>query len=429
MKKPLLLLTLLFVVNLCIMWPGVMSADGMEQYAIALSGVYRDHHPPMMSLVWRYLNYIYTGPGMMLLFHFLMLYAAAAIFIYCFRDSKFKWWFAVFPFIPGVFAYMPLIVKDVGLACSYLLAGAILAYLMLGRITRHKWPLLGLVLLLLFYGTAVKYQARFLLVFFTIGVGYCIFNYKHGWKSLLSGVALYLLLLQAMFSFNAYLVPVVQKSHSWQYVKLYDLAAMSLAQNQALFPPFVIQNPNFSMQRLKSTFVPYEVDSLAFTHDAVLIIGRNDTERELLLEYWQNTVRQHPWLYLKVRFRLWTYTLTGTPSDKTNPAHFLSGIPAFKPIVTQPLIYDAIGSMYQIVKVSLQFTWLLPLLLIYTVLSMAKLNTCRAATPLLIFSLTSLSLLGILFFMSMYGTARYVFICVCLVHASHGFAYRCLTGR
>ena len=428
-SAPLMLLATLFVINSYAMWPGVMSADGIEQYNSALAGTYSDHHPPIMSFIWHYLIKLHSGPGLMLSWHLIMLYAAAAVFIYTFRDSKFKWWFAIYPIIPGVIAYTPLIVKDVGLAFSFLLAGSLLAYLMIGKVKKYKWPILALVVLLLFYGTAVKYQARFMVGFFCIGVTFCIFNYKHSWKVIISGLALYLIVLQAMFSFNNYLVPNVQKSHSWQFVKLYDLTAMSIYYNKPLFPEYIINNPDFSFERLKNTFVIYEVDSLAFGPNSVLRKARNDSEREILLQYWRKAVIEHPFLYLKSRARLFNFTLTGTPSANTNPAQFLATIPAFKPIVTIPDVYSAVGKVYSIAKQTLQFTWLLPLLFIYCFLGFAKLGSSRSAMPLLIFSLTSLILIGILFFMSMFGTARYLFICVCLIHASHGFAYNCLTNN
>src|SRR5258708_7528872 len=125
-----ILLGLLFVVSLIALWPGVMSPDASHQYAAAVAGIYTDHHPPAMSFLWRYLDRLYPGPGLMFSFHLTMLYSAAAIFIYIFRHSLFKWWYAIYPVIPNIVAYSSLIVKDTGFTYAYLLAGAILAFLM-----------------------------------------------------------------------------------------------------------------------------------------------------------------------------------------------------------------------------------------------------------------------------------------------------------
>ena len=90
------------------MWPGIISPDAIGQYAIAHSGLYTDHHPPLMSFVWHYLDLIYPGPGMLLLLHLLMLYTAAAIFIYIFRASYFKWWYAILPIVPVSYTHLTL---------------------------------------------------------------------------------------------------------------------------------------------------------------------------------------------------------------------------------------------------------------------------------------------------------------------------------
>src|SRR5579871_5154950 len=118
-----LLLGALLCISFIALWPGIMSADATTQYMAAKAGLYTDHHPPLMSLVWRYLDLMYPGPGLLFSMHILMLYAAAAILIYLFHDSKFKWWYSVYPVIPNMLAYTALIVKDTGFTYAYLLSG------------------------------------------------------------------------------------------------------------------------------------------------------------------------------------------------------------------------------------------------------------------------------------------------------------------
>lgn len=43
---------LLFVGSLAIYWPGVVTYDGVQQYAEAISGRYDDWHPPIMARLW-----------------------------------------------------------------------------------------------------------------------------------------------------------------------------------------------------------------------------------------------------------------------------------------------------------------------------------------------------------------------------------------
>jgi hypothetical protein len=422
-RWPLVTLLFCFIASLIIFWPGIVSSDAVTQYNAARAGVYTDHHPPVMSFLWRYLDMLYQGPGLILLLHLVMLYAAAAVFAITFRDSKFKWWFAFFPLIPNILSYTPLIVKDLGFSYAYLLAGALLSYIIVNKVTKLKYVVLTLVLVLLFYGTAVKFQARYLLIFFTLGAGYCL-DYKLNKKTFITGAILYIVLLQAMFSLNSYLVPNKQESHSWQLVKLYDLAAISVQLNQPLFPDFVKQNSNFDFEKVKHLFLDSAIDPLVFPVNSPLKSGYNLQQRTELFAYWRSTILEHPFLYLKIRFNLWANNFISVPSQKSHPASFFKDT-ILGPLLSQPHVYSAVDLAFKSFSVLLQFIWLLPLLLIYTYLGIVKLKSSKYAVPLLMFSATSIGLLVVLFFFSMAATARYVFICTCLVHASHGFAYKC----
>jgi len=419
---PWSLLFVFYIISMIGLWPGVMSPDASTQYAAAIAGLYSDHHPPAMSLLWRYLDQISAGPGLMFTFHISMLYCAAAIFIYIFKNSLFRWWYAIYPMIPNILAYTALIVKDTGFTYAYLLAGAILAFMMVYKTTKFKYFLLIPVILLLCYGTAVKFQAQYVLIFFAIGVGYCINNYKLSGATAFYGVLINIIIIIFIANVNAALVPQAREAHSWQLVKLYDLSAISLELHKPMYPDFILQQPNFDFERVKQLFEPREVDPLVFPTNSVLKPGKDLAQREELWNYWYKTIKQHPWLYLKIRLRLFSYNLTTSPSDRSDPVKFLSTT-ALKPILEHSVVTDLINAGFSIVKIALRFVWLLPFLFLYCYLAVTRINTNPTAAPLLMFSATSITLLLVLLFCSMAGTARYVFLCTCLIHASHGFAH------
>lgn len=416
------LLCVLYIISMVALWPGVMSPDANSQYAAAIAGLYSDHHPPVMSLLWRYLDHIYPGPGLMFTFHISMLYSAAAIFIYIFKNSLFRWWYAIYPLIPNLLAYTALIVKDTGFTYSYLLSGAILAVMMVNKTPRYKYLLLIPVVLLLYYGTAVKFQAQYVLIFFTIGIGYCVNNYKLSWLTVIYGSLINIAIMILITTTNSALVPQAREAHSWQLVKLYDLSSISLMVNKPLYPDFILQQPNFEFARVQQEFEPREVDPLVFPTDSVLKPGKTEQQREELWNYWYKTIKQYPWQYLKTRLRLCGYNLTTSPSDRSDPVNFLSTT-TLKSVLEHAWIINLINAAFSIVKIALRFIWLLPLLFIYSYIAVARINNKSTAAPLLMFSATSIMLLLVLLFCSMAGTARYVFLCTCLVHASHGFAY------
>ncbi len=427
LRWPYALLGILYLGNMLAFWPGIVSPDAASQYAAAVAGIYSDHHPPIMSFVWRYLDKIYPGPGLLFCMHISMLYSAAAVFMLCFRNSLFKWWFVIFPLIPNILSYTPLIVKDVGFAYAYLLSAALISYLMVFKVTKYKYWIISAALILLFYGTAAKFQARYLLIYFTLGVAFC-WQYKFSWRAVLAGVILYLAIIFSMFGLHTWLVPAAQEANSWQLVKLFDLSAISIDHNKEMFPDFVKKNPDYSFERVKKLFSPTEVDPLVFAANKVLKSGETEAERTELNKYWRNTVMKHPLSYLHHRARLWVHNLYSTPSERTHPADYFKHtiIGAW---MMQPSVHETIGVVYAATNILLQFIWLLPVLVFYTVLSFVKINKTTYAIPLLMFSLASFMLLGVLFFCSMASTARYVFMCVCLLHASHGFADKCWRAK
>lgn len=415
----------LFACSAAIFWPGSMSTDAVGQYANAVSGIYTDHHPPLMSFLWRYLDKIYPGSGTIFVFHLLMLYAANAIFIYIFRESKFKWWYVIYPLLPNILAYTILIVKDTGFTYAYLLSAAIMSLLVTYNVQKYKLPLLLLSIMLLLYGTAIKFQAQYILIFFTAGVAYCIHHYKFNRYTIISTVLIYLSIMLSINHINSILVPAQQKQHSWQLVKLFDLSAISIELNQPLYPNFVLKQENFDFIRIQTLFEPSKVDNLVFDAKPVLKIGNTAAERAELWDFWFMTIRQHPWLYLKIRLKMFSYNLTISPCNQNSPTKFLKQT-SLGTIISNPFINNTIDSIHSTFKYLLRFMWALPFLLIYFVLSIMGIKKHKHAVPLLMFTSSSLALLSILMFFAMAGTARYVFFCVCFLHAAHGFVYSML---
>lgn len=419
--RPLLLLFLFFSASLIALWPGIMSPDASSQYAAAVAGIYTDHHPPLMSWLWRQLNTIHSGTGMIYALHLTLLYSACGIFIYIFRDSKLKWWYTIYPLIPGILAYTIFIVKDAGFVFSYLLAASLISLIITNRHQKYRTLLLTLCTILLLYGTAVKFQAKYLLIFFTIAMAYCI-NYKLDYKAFIRGIVLYLILMATIFVINIRLVPYSQKSYSWQLVKLYDLSSMSMVLDKPLFPEFILNDPDFDFTKVKKLYDPQKVDDLTFPADPVLRSGSNAEEREELLKYWQNTVLHNPWLYLKIRLRLWSHNLTSVPSEYNDPADFLKRT-VLRPIINIPGVDIFINDIYRRSMNIFMFIWIFPLLILYCGLSFKYFKKSSWAPPLALLSYSSLALLVVLLFFSMAGVARYVLFCTCSVHASLGFAY------
>jgi hypothetical protein len=421
---PYYVLLIFFLINLYIFWPGQMNSDSISQYKAAITGVYFDHHPPMMSLLWRFLDHVIPGPGLILLFHLLMLYGACFIFMLCFETySKLKWFYVLMPIWPSISFYSFMIWKDAGFAFSFLLASAILSYFMVNK--KHPNLLIILfILVLLFYGTGVKYQAMFVLPFMVTGLAYVSNNFKFNFNFFLIGIGLYLMIFGLVDKLNNYFVPESQKNHSWQYVKLYDLTAISLKTNEPLFPEFVIKNPNFSMESVKSKYNIDRVDDLVFFEGSPLKKGETPQERQEVLNYWKTNVLKYPSFYLQHRFNIWKNTILSMPFKQLETLDFshwnsLSWLDwLFKS--------KAFHIFIEIFRYLLSFILLLPLIIFYFILSLFYLNKRRFALPLFMMSGVALLFVIVLFFFSMAACLRYVYISVCMVFACHAFAIKLL---
>lgn len=431
-------LSLFFGVILCafmmihtaLWWPGSLTPDSMTQYIMAKQGIYSDHHPAVMSWVWRYLDKVIEGPALMLILHFTLLYAGMWLFMDTISSALFKknrllTWslcsvFVLIPFFPGIFIYSGMIWKDIGFAFAYVLCAGLLTRAWMQqrglRVYEHM-----LFFLVLFYGTSIKFQGQYLAPVMLLWWSMLVWtHHKVNYVILRFAISLFFF-YTALVGVNRILVPTQQENHSWQYVKLYDLAALSVYKDTPLFPEFA-QTQHFTQSKLHSTFNHRLVDDLAFPQDAILRIGKTVNEREELWHTWMREVLHAPHIYLMHRVKNLAYTLLGVPGFET----FMNLLNAR---------YDPHSLTYKILKYTARsFGYIVfahalfaVLTIIYMMGGAFSLRRSRWAAPLFFMNLSSTVLIGALLFFSMAGTPRYTYIMMCLCQISHVFAF--LTWR
>ncbi len=440
---PQFLLGILFVINAFIFWPGQMTPDSVVQYKTALTGLYIDFHPPMISVLWRFLDKLYPGSGLLFLFHLLLFYFAAGIFTVIFKSSKFRWFYAILPLIPPLCFYSSMLWKDIAFTFSYLCVAALLSFFM---VTQKKPSLIitMIMLALLFYGTGAKFQAMYIAPLFLLG--FCtIFNkYQLTIKTIFYTVITSVVFLTSLTLFNNYLVPAERQGHGWQLVKLYDLAAISLDTQQPIFPDFILKNPDFSLARVQEEFNYEMANDMVSCKNPPLIVGANDEQRQLILQTWCHAVLAHPIFYMKHRLKLLFTMLNNHPLKKLESLDFsqykgLSWFAQLQKPCTSDNKFSAIMCMIAC-KILLGLLWLIrfplktifivPFLIFYFLLGLLSLrNTQKYALPLTLMSGAGLLLLFIMLFFSMASTIRYALFTICMFNACHGFAYTCFRSR
>lgn len=422
-SAPYIFLFLIFLINLFLFWPGQMEPDSINQYNSAISGIFSDHHPPVMSILWKLLDLFHKGPGLLFLFHLILLYGSTLIFMAIFRLNKLIWLYVFLPLFPQIFIYSSLVLKDVGFAFSYLFVSALLSYsIMLGR-SLNLWQMIT-ILFLLFYGTAVKFQAIYICPILVLVFCYCLNNFKINLKTIFISLFVYGLIFFSIQFLHNSLIFTENKSHSWQLVKLYDLAAMSVYLDEPFFPDFIKNNSNFSFEEIKKKFTHEKVDNLIFPFEtAPLVRGDNDLQRKEILYYWYKNIFKYPQAYLLHRFKNLSYIINAGPLQKiqVNDLQKYSGLKWVEN-------FKFFFKIFSLVKF-LKFGFLIPFILAYFILGLKNINTNNAAIPLIFMNGISIALIFVLFFFSMAGMLRYVYIAMCMFHASHGFAYLCCKNK
>ncbi len=407
-------------------WPGYMSPDSIGQLNQGLSGHYSDHHPPMMSFCWRMLHFIYTGSQAYLVFQlFLLLYAI------CILQTMVKQWglkcmMALILLMPNIAAYSGAIWKDVSFAYSFLLAAMLLLQSnILRKLTYSK---MVLILLLLIYGVGVKYQAQFVLPVMSLWLGLSITDTKLNCKAILIGMIVTAFVLLSVFFFNKTLVPVERKQHSWQMVKLYDLAGMSLRIEKNLLPAFVTSTENFSMESVKKHYSAERVDELLrdWYPGAPLSLAKDEKERDLLWATWAKAVIRYPSAYLSHRFSVWFNMVSKSP---IKPLAQLSSFDHL-PQKIQFLLKHEENGLFRLMRESTRFVVMLPFLFIYIGLGiyLYKQNN-PYGLPLMMMNFAGLSLLLVLFIFSMAADLRYIYLSTCFLLFSHPIAFLALQQK
>lgn len=424
-KFPFILFSAGFFIQLVFFWPGILVSDSIGQYAMAQSGLFTNHHPPFMSFIWRYLDFLYAGPGLMLALHLLLLHGAAFVFYQAFKEKSKSFSFIILPWVPGVIVYGIFILKDISFAYSFMLVAALLTK---AHMQDKKLSALENLVFFsaLFYGTSVKFQAQYLSPLF---LGWYVWQQFLSYKScsFIKKSTAFLVILALFYTslnlVNTALVPPQRDDHSWQFVKLFDLTALSLKNNKSYIPK-ANQGPSYSFENMKRTFLGnaqvYYIDDLVFSFSPVLIKGTTEDDRQILWNQWAKTVTSHPVDYIIHRLRTLAPVIGGTPQfDLVEKALNTSLIPG----TTSYKISYYIARLVSFLLVAALPTFLLGFF--YLFISIRSLRETKEAFPLLMILLVAYGMPAILFSFSMAGTARYIIVSLCLIHSTHYMAWQC----
>jgi hypothetical protein len=261
-----------FALAVVAFYPGYMSPDSMSQLAQGRAWEFTDWHPPLMAALWGLLDRVFPGPAGMLVLHNAAYWGAAALFWRATyrRSAWLGLGLAGFGFMPQVLSNLSTVWKDVGMGVSLLLASALLYR---SRQTGSKGALLA----------SVPLARRPRLLPAALGVAYFL--------ALTGAVTL---TTEALVRGN--------HAYAGQTVLLHDLAAVSVARGEPLFPEYIVADEHFSMEKVAQRYAPYISTAIVGFENSGLRLSGDPRDMEALRAKWLEVVARNPGAYLRHRW-------------------------------------------------------------------------------------------------------------------------------
>lgn len=305
------LAALLGITFTCVVaYPGWASSDSLQQYLQATGRMRLDDvHPPLMAMLWRLADGVVDGSGGIFVLFVATWWAGLTA---CVWQLFARTWQRVLATVviglwPAAFLMLLHVWKDVGVVAALLVAvaatlrwhrgggrgAAMLAFLALLTACgfRHNalfaaWPLL-LWLLWPRPGASLRVAARAALV-----------------------VVLTLVLAAGPGAFAR--AVGAARGDAWTVVALWDVGALSLAQQRVLMPPEVTM-PDLTLDELRAGYLPYANPPIFGSGKIVLslFVPYTDAQRTAVRRAWWDAVKTTPDAYLAHRWAMAKVLLFG----------------------------------------------------------------------------------------------------------------------
>jgi len=283
-------------------YPGYMSPDSVVQLRQARTGQFDPWHPPFMAWTWRQIERVVPGPLGMLLFHCALFFTGLTLLMTAFLRPGYATLavlaVGLFPSIAGL---LSTVWKDVGMAAALLLAFALL----LRFSQRPRWSTMALAFLALGYALAVRKNGVAAAVPLAAWAGFLVeraysSQETRAWRGMTAGA----MAAFALFGLTSLVNRSLSKSESFesQALPLYDLAAISVARNELMYPDWLKQRePRLDVALLESLYTPNSVSPLLWGEPPRVPMLTDAVENANLTKYWITAVWRNPGPYLKHR--------------------------------------------------------------------------------------------------------------------------------
>jgi hypothetical protein len=301
--------------SVAVYWPGYMSEDSFTQLGQARSGDFTAHHPPLMALLWKPLDAILPGPGLLLVLQAALAWSGAALLL----SLVFRGWGApvallAFCLWPTVFSYLGTMWKDVQLGVALLWGCA----LTLGA-ERLGWRrALWCAPVAFFYGAGVRPNGLTAILPLAAWWGWVLAG-QLGWRRRilfggLAGLALTVGTWAGIRAVNGWLTRDHPIPPPEQALFIHDLIGLTGATGRLYVPQYILRQPEaHSINWLLRLWYPHSLAPIFFD-PGNLRLSSDPEQLATLRSAWLGAVTAHPAVYLRHRMVMFEYLIgSNTP--------------------------------------------------------------------------------------------------------------------
>lgn len=286
-------------------WPGYLSWDSAWQWWQARTGELDPAHPPVMVRVWQLSRLVLPDPGGMLLLQAALWWAAMAAFAQALGGGAWRRAGTVV-FIgawPPLLALLPHLWKDLWMMGGFALAVALL-------VAEQRAPRPSLrVAAVLALGAGVAFRLNALPAALPL-LAWVAWRQWPGRGLRVAAMTVLLAVVVQGVSWIANLAPGARAMPVWPAVAMWDIAAVSIAEDELLFPPEWVE-PGLTVADLRRDFSPF-VNVPSFASGQLRLNFYTEftpEEYAALREAWLSLPLRHPRAYFAHRAEVTAYLL------------------------------------------------------------------------------------------------------------------------
>lgn len=286
-------------------WPGYLSWDSAWQWWQARTGELDPAHPPVMVRIWQLSRLALPDPGGMLLLQAALWWAAMAAFAQALGGGAWRRAGTVV-FIgawPPLLALLPHLWKDLWMMGGFALAVALLAAEL--RTPRRSLRVAAVLAL----GAGVAFRLNALPAALPL-LAWVAWRQWPGRGLRVAAMTVLLAVVVQGVSWIANLAPGARAMPVWPAVAMWDIAAVSIAEDELLFPPEWVE-PGLTVADLRRDFSPF-VNVPSFASGQLRLNFYTEftpEEYAALREAWLSLPLRHPRAYFAHRAEVTAYLL------------------------------------------------------------------------------------------------------------------------